>query len=150
MLMLISWLALRVKPGLGTLCNMMFVGPWVDLLRVQRWMPHYPGGLSGSVQFLVGLLIIGLASAVYLGAGLGAGPRDGFVLGLSRRLEKSLRATRIAVEVVVLGIAVWLGGAIGLGTVIFAVLMGPIMQAALRLFAVSHDPSPTWRMRPSP
>jgi uncharacterized membrane protein YczE len=88
---------------------------------------------------------MGLASAVYLGARRGAGPRDGFVLGLSMKVGRSLRATRIFVEVSVLVLAVWIGGPIGLGTIVFAVLMGPIMQTSLRLFRVSHDPSPSWR-----
>jgi len=140
-----SWLAMRVRPGIGTVCNMLLVGPWVDLLRVQPWIPFAPTGVSGTLQFILGLVIMGLASAVYLGARLGAGPRDGFVLGLSMKVGRSLRATRIFVEVSVLVLAVWIGGPIGLGTIVFAVLMGPIMQTSLRLFRVSHDPSPSWR-----
>jgi uncharacterized membrane protein YczE len=140
-----SWLAMRVRPGIGTVCNMLLVGPWVDLLRVQPWIPFTPTGVSGTVQFVLGLVVMGLASAVYLGARLGAGPRDGFVLGLSLKVGTSLRATRISVEVMVLVLAVLIGGPIGLGTVVFALLMGPIMQTFLRLFRVSHDPSPSWR-----
>ncbi len=144
LLILFSWLTLGVRPGFGTVCNMALVGPWIDVLRIQAWFPHATTRLLGSSQFLVGLLMMGLASAVYLGARLGAGPRDGFVLGLSRRLDWSLRATRIRIEVVVLLLALVIGGSIGLGTVLFALLMGPIMQGALKLFRVSHDPSPTY------
>ena len=139
-----SWLALSVRPGFGTVCNMLLVGPWIDLLRVQVWFPHATDRIFGSSQFLVGMLTLGLASAVYIGARLGAGPRDGFVLGLSRRSGVSIRATRIRVELGVLGLAILLGGSIGLGTVIFALLMGPIMQTALKMLRVSDDPSPSW------
>ena len=146
-LILVSWVSFRVRPGIGTVCNMLLVGPWVDLLRVQPVFPWAPGGVSGVIQFLVGILALGVATPVYLGARFGAGPRDGFVMGLSRRIEKSLRRTRIGVEVVVLTLGALLGGPIGLGTLLFAGLMGPTMQAGLRLFDVSHDPSPGSRAR---
>jgi uncharacterized membrane protein YczE len=122
---------------------MALVGPWIDLLRVQALFPQATSWVAGTSQFLVGLLVLGLGTAVYIGARMGAGPRDGFVLGLSRRSGRSVRRTRIEVELVVLGVALLMGGSIGLGTVLFALLMGPIMQTALRLFRVSHDPSPT-------
>ncbi len=144
LLILSSWLTLQVRPGVGTIFNMAVVGPWVVLLRVQSWCPHPSGLVLGTGQFLVGVLIMGLASAVYIGARLGAGPRDGFVLGLSRRSGWSLRGTRIRVELVVLGIALLIGGSIGLGTLLFAFLMGPSMQAAFKLFRVSKDPSPSF------
>ena len=85
---------------------------------------------------------MGLASSTYIGARLGAGPRDGFNMGLALRLNHSLRRTRITVELSVLGLAALVGGSIGLGTVIFALLMGPIMQASLQVFRVSPNPSP--------
>ncbi len=141
-LILCSWLSFRVRPGIGTVLNMLLVGPWVDVLRVQTLVPWMPGGVSGVLQFLAGILLLGLASAVYLGARLGAGPRDGFVMGLSRRLKKSLRGTRVGVELVVLVLGASIGGPLGLGTVLFALLMGPTMQAALRIGSVSTDPSP--------
>ena len=85
---------------------------------------------------------MGLATATYIGARMGAGPRDGLAMGLAQKVKRSLRVTRNSIEVTVLVIAFFLGGSIGLGTVIFAVLMGPTMQASLKLFRVSHDPSP--------
>ena len=143
LLIVSSWFAFGVRPGIGTVCNMAMVGPWIDLLRVQAWFPHATNRVAGSSQFLLGLLVLGLGTAVYIGACLGAGPRDGFVLGLSRKSGRSIRLTRIKVELVVLGVALLMGGSIGLGTVLFALLMGPIMQTSLRLLRVSHDPSPT-------
>ncbi|MHC5063726.1 MAG: YczE/YyaS/YitT family protein [Planctomycetota bacterium] len=145
LLIVFSLITLRVRPGIGTVCNMLFIGPWLDFLRTLDWFPRFAGGLPGTLQFLLGLCIMGLASAVYIGARLGAGPRDGFVMGLSIRLQKSLRAVRIGVELTVLLAAFFLGGTIGLGTVIFALLMGPIMQTALKIFRLSKDPSPSWR-----
>ena len=135
--------ALGVRPGIATICNMLTVGPWVDVLR-----PHLgfaSGALTGTAQFVVAIPVLGVATAVYIGATLGAGPRDGLAMGLSRRIGRSLRATRIGVEVTVLVIAALLGGSIGLGTLLFALLMGPTMQASLRLFSVSTDPSPRVR-----
>lgn len=145
LLIVFSRFALAVRPGLATVLNMLTVGPWIDLVR-----PHVafvePGlGVPGVVQFLVGIAVLGIATAVYIGARLGAGPRDGLVLGISIRIEKSVRASRIGVEVVVLIAAAILGGSIGLGTLLFAFLMGPTMQASLRLFRVSADPSPASR-----
>jgi uncharacterized membrane protein YczE len=144
-LIVVSWFTMRVRPGIGTVCNMLIIGPWVDVMRVQPWIPHDPGGALGIASFCAGLVLIGVASATYIGARLGAGPRDGFILAVSRKFGRSLRATRISIELVVLAVAFVIGGPIGLGTVLFAALMGPIMQASLRVFGVGHDPSPTWR-----
>ena len=146
LLILASAIALKVRPGIGTVCNMLIIGPWIDLFRSTDWLPRFAGGWPGTGQFVVGLVCMGIATAIYIGAQLGAGPRDGFVMGLSQRIERSLRQTRIGIEVVVLAAAFAIGGAIGWGTLIFAVLMGPIMQASLKVFRVSHDPSPSWQV----
>lgn len=143
-LIVFSALFLKVRPGIGTVCNMLFIGPWVDFFRAQAWCPRFAEGWPGTGQFLVGVAILGISTAIYIGAQLGAGPRDGFAMGLSRRIEKSLRGTRIGIEVVVLGAAFLVGGPIGWGTLLFALLMGPTMQGSLKLFGVGHDPSPVW------
>lgn len=140
-----SSLVLAVRPGIATIFNMLVIGPWVDVLR-----PHVGfavGDITGTIQFVGGILVMGIGTAVYIGASLGAGPRDGLAMGLSRRIGRSLRASRIGIEITVLAAAAMLGGSIGLGTLIFAVLMGPTMQGSLKLFAVSHDPSPRYRRR---
>jgi hypothetical protein len=142
-LIVFSSLVLAVRPGVATICNMLIIGPWVDVLR-----PHVgfaQGDVTGVIQFVGGILVMGIGTAIYIGARLGAGPRDGLAMGLSRRIGRSLRASRIGIEVTVLLAAAGLGGSIGLGTLIFAVLMGPTMQGSLKLFAVSHDPSPRYR-----
>ena len=141
-LIVFSRMAFSVRPGIATVLNMLLIGPWVDLMR-----PHVAfadGFGQGVVQFMVAIPILGVGTAVYIGASLGAGPRDGLAMGLSRTIGRSLRASRIGVEVTVLVVAAGLGGSIGWGTLIFAILMGPTMQASLRLFRVSHDPSPTY------
>lgn len=143
LLIVFSRLALSVRPGVATVCNMLIVGPWVDLLRAQSWFPEAGGVSEGSVQFVSGVFVMGVGTAIYLGARLGAGPRDGLTMGLSRKVGRSLRLTRNSIEGAVLLLAAVLGGSIGLGTLIFAVLIGPTMQAGLKLFTVAHDPSPT-------
>ena len=144
MLIIFSGFALSVKPGVATICNMLVVGPWVNLLREQVWFPIQSGVGLGTVQFVIGIVVMGLATALYIGARMGAGPRDGLAMGLARRVARSLRITRNGVEITVLAIAFFLGGSIGLGTVLFAVLMGPTMQLSLKLFGVSQDPSPSF------
>jgi uncharacterized membrane protein YczE len=142
LLIVFSRLLLGVRPGLATICNMLTVGPWIDLMREVSWFPTAPTYALGIVQFVGGILVLGLATAVYIGARLGAGPRDGLVMGLSRKIDRSLRMTRNSVEITVLIVAALLGGSIGLGTVLFAGLIGPTMQVSLKIFSVSHDPSP--------
>ena len=149
LLILFSALVLSVRPGIATVLNMLIIGPWVDVLRAQSWFPRADGGVAGTVQFLIGIGVLGLGTAVYIGARLGAGPRDGLAMGLSRRIERSLRGTRVGIEVGVLAMAALLGGPIGLGTLLFAILMGPTMQASLKLFRVSHDPSPQFGRAPA-
>ncbi len=148
LLIVFSAVLLSVRPGIATVCNMLIIGPWIDLLRAQFWFPAFAGGLPGLVQFLCGIGVLGLATAVYIGARMGAGPRDGLAMGLARRLDRSLRFARNGVELTVLALAATLGGPIGLGTVLFAVLMGPTMQTSLRIFGVSHDPSPALSAEP--
>ena len=126
------------KPGLGTLLNMIVVGPWVDLFTAQAWFPAAENAITGSVQFLIGVSFVGLASGLYITAGLGAGPRDGLVLGLARTLHLSVRKVRAGLELLVLIIGFLLGGAVGFGTVLFALLIGPLMQFSLRLFGTGE------------
>jgi len=147
LLIVINRLVLAVRPGVATICNMLIIGPWVDVLRPHVSFFDPAVGLPGTVQFLGGILVLGVATAVYIGADLGAGPRDGLTMGLSRRIKKSLRASRVGVEVTVLIAAALMGGSIGLGTLLFALLMGPTMQASLRIFAVPSDPSPRLRTK---
>jgi uncharacterized membrane protein YczE len=139
-LIAVSFLALRVRPGLATVLNMLLVGPWVDFYRAQPWLPNAEGWLWGVGQFMVGVVLVGLASGLYIAARFGAGPRDGFVLGLSLKLNLSIRLTRSGLELLVLGVGFLLGGPPGLGTVLFALTVGYFMQRFLRLFRYQHGP----------
>lgn len=132
----IAWAAARVKPGPGTIANMIFIGVFIDLL-----MPHVAQPRGFPVQlamFVLGTLLVGPATAIYLKAGLGAGPRDGLMLGLSRITSRSVRLIRTVIELSALGAGALMGGQVGLGTLIFAFGVGPVVQASLRLFRVSH------------
>lgn len=129
----LAWWWTGQRPGLGTFINMLLVGPWVDVFRA-GWMPAPQAWLPGMTQFLVGLSLVGMGSGLYITAELGAGPRDGFVLGLARKLRRSVRRTRAFLEFTVLALGYLMGGTVGAGTVAFALLIGPLMQFFLRLF----------------
>jgi uncharacterized membrane protein YczE len=136
---LVLWVPLRQRPGPGTVANVLLVG-WV----AHALLPHWSPARSGPAQ--VGLLALGLAlfalgQGLYLSADLGPGPRDGLMTGLSRRFGWSIRVARTAVEATALLIAVGLGGSLGLGTVIFAATMGPMVQVTMRWFGFAERAS---------
>jgi len=143
-IIVLSYVAARIKPGAGTVANMICIGTFIDWL-----MPHMPVFRGWAVQvavFGLGVLLEGLATRVYIGAGLGAGPRDGLMLGLSRITGRSIRLVRTRIEVTVLAAGALLGGKLGLGTVIFALGIGPAVQFFFRLFGepgkTPYGPSP--------
>lgn len=125
----------QINMGLGTLLNMTLIGLWTDAFLAQPWFPEPQQFIVGLVVFLIGLALNGLATGLYITAGLGAGPRDGFALALAQRLGRSVRLARTGVEITVLLTGMLLGGTAGVGTVFFALLIGPFMQTALRLLA---------------
>lgn len=137
----LAWTTTGERPGPGTVVNMLSIGPVVDAVRASGAVPAPEGLAVGTAQFLVGLAIIGLGTGAYITARFGAGPRDMFMLGLSRRLGIEVRRARTTIEVGVLIIGVALGGAVGLGTVLFAVLIGPVVQATLRLWGPRPVPT---------
>jgi len=130
----LAWFWTGERPGLGTLVNMVSVGPLVDLFRGLPVMPAPEAWPIGLAQFIVGLLIIALATGAYITARFGAGPRDMFMLGLSQKLGFTVRRTRTLIEITVLLCGILLGGSVGLGTVLFAVAIGPTVQTTLRIF----------------
>ena len=137
---LLLWVPLRQRPGLGTVSNVVVIGLAVDLgLAVLTT----PSSLVLQVLLLVGGVVAnGLAGAVYIGSQFGAGPRDGLMTGLARRTGASLRLVRTGIEVVVLGTGFLLGGTVGLGTVLYAVAIGPLVQLFLPHVAVRLDARP--------
>ncbi|MFE9744633.1 YitT family protein [Saccharothrix saharensis] len=137
---LLCWIPLRQRPGVGTVSNVVVIGVAVDVTLAI--LPN-PTDLLPRILFLTaGIVLNGLAAAVYIGARLGPGPRDGLTTGFCARTGTSLRLVRTVVEVTVLAIGWLLGGTIGVGTVLYAVTIGPLTQAFLPLVTwVSERPA---------
>ncbi len=133
-LLIVSIVFAKVRPGLGTVLNMLVIGPWVDVFLGMPGFPTAHGPWDGAALFGIGLVLTGLATGLYLTAGLGAGPRDGFALALAKLLEIPVRRARTMVEIVVFTTGWALGGTVGVGTIAFALAIGPLMQSSLRLF----------------
>lgn len=126
---LLLWVPLREKPGVGTVANAVLIGLFTDL-----WLAVLPdpGALSWSVGYVAfGIVLNGLATALYIGSQLGRGPRDGLMTGLARVTGRSLRLVRTGIEVAVVVVGYALGGVLGWATLAFAVLIGPLVQAFL-------------------
>ena len=131
---LVAWIPLRETPGIGTISNALVVGFSADgtLALLDR-----PDGLPARVALMVGgVVLCGIASALYIGAQLGRGPRDGLMTGLHRRTGRSLRLVRTALEVAVVLVGLLLGGVAGIGTVLYALAIGPLTQLLLPAFTV--------------
>lgn len=133
-LVLLLWIPLRQMPGFGTLANAVMVGVFADIgLALIPAFSH----LGGQIAMLAGAVVLnGIASACYIGARLGPGARDGLMTGLARRTGWSVRLSRTLIEVVVLGVGWLLGGSVGVGTVVYALAIGPVVQLLLPLFTV--------------
>ena len=137
--LLLLWIPLRQRPGIGTIMNAVEIGLVVNLTKPIVGEPdHIVGRLA---LMFAGLVIVGFGSAIYIGSGLGAGPRDGLMLGLSER-GISIRLARTVIEITVLVTGIVLGGPIGLGTVAFALGIGPIVQVLLPRFDLRTRTSP--------
>lgn len=132
---LIIALALREQIGWGTLANILSIGPWLNLFL--DWIGTPRENLPLQIgMFLLGVLIQGVATAVYIGVEAGAGPRDSLMLAIHRTTGVSIRLARGAIEAIVVLVGWLLGGPLGVGTVVFALLIGPSVQWAFRLFKV--------------
>lgn len=132
LLVLLAWIPLRQRPGVGTVANIALVALAVDAVL---WTVPQPASLAVRVPMLVGAVVLnGLATAIYVGARLGPGPRDGLMTGLSARTGWSIRLVRTGIEVTVLVVGWLLGGTVGVGTVLYALGIGPLIQFFLRYF----------------
>ncbi|GAA1938593.1 membrane protein [Brevibacterium antiquum] len=139
-LVLLIWIPLKQQPGLGTVLNALLIGPSLDLTRL--FLPQ-PEELWWNIALLVGGIILnGVASAMYIGSQFGPGPRDGLMTGLSRATGKSIRLVRTLIEVSVVIVGWLLGGVFGIGTALYAVGIGPITQFLLPTFTVELRPRP--------
>lgn len=134
---LLAWIPLKQWPGLGTIANVLLIGLGLDLFL---WLIPDVHGLGWQILTLVGAIVInGLGGALYIGCHFGPGPRDGLMTGLHLRTGKSIRLLRTIIEVCVLGIGWLLGGPVGVGTVAYALLIGPATQFFFRYTTVRLD-----------
>jgi uncharacterized membrane protein YczE len=134
---LLLWFPLRQRPGVGTVANVVVIAVSVDVALA---LLPAPKGLTAQVVLLVGGVVLnGVASAAYIGARLGPGPRDGLMTGLAARTGWSIRWVRTGIEVAVLGVGWLLGGTVGVGTVLYALAIGPLTQAFLPWFTVGQQ-----------
>jgi uncharacterized membrane protein YczE len=137
LVVLLAWIPLRQMPGLGTVANTLLLGPFADLSLALIDAPH---GLAMQCLYMLGgVVACAAATALYVGAQLGPGPRDGLMTGLARRSGWSIRSVRTAIEITVLAVGVLLGGPVGVGTVVFALGVGPLTQFFLRYLVVPLD-----------
>ncbi len=129
LVVLLLWIPLRQRPGFGTVLNALLVGPFMEIgllyidtpdTLVQRWL-----------VFLTGVLMLAIASGLYIGAGFGSGPRDGLMTGANKRFGWPIWIVRTSIEVTVLLIGWALGGNFGLGTIVFAFGIGPLVHRTI-------------------
>lgn len=135
LLALAAAVLLGEKIGWGTVGNMLFIGPWLDLFL--RFIPPVRENIILQlILVLSSIMLVGLASAVYIGVDAGAGPRDSLMLGVKRKTGWPLRRARGVIEILVLSIGWLLGGPVGIGTVIFSLLVGGAVQLGFRVLGV--------------
>jgi len=148
---LLLWIPLRQWPGLGTIANAVIIGLVTDVALAVLTQPAALGWRAGLL--VGGVVLNGLAGAMYIGSQFGAGPRDGLMTGLVRRTGRSIRLVRTSLEVVVLALGWLLGGVVGVGTVVYALAIGPLVQLFLPPLTVALPPvqlrtvSGAWRSR---
>ncbi|MFI9239898.1 YitT family protein [Streptomyces sp. NPDC053079] len=131
---LLLWIPLRQRPGLGTLSNVLLIGLVID---ATLGLTPAPTSLWARIPLLLfSIVLCGVATGLYISPRFGPGPRDGLMTGLHRRTGRSVRLVRTCIEVVVLATGFALGGSVGVGTVLYAVGIGPLAQFFLRVFAL--------------
>lgn len=136
-LVLLLWIPLRQKPGIGTVSNIVVISVTVDAVRAV--LPDQSMLVWQILMMVGGIVLNAVATAVYVGTRLGPGPRDGLMTGLHARTGWSVRLVRTGIEVVVLACGWLLGGTVGVGTVLYALSIGPLTQALLPLATWSQD-----------
>ena len=138
-MVLLLWLPLRQAYGLGTLLNAVIIGVVIDLTGVA--LAEAASTSLAWVMLIGGVVLIGIASGLYIGANLGPGPRDGLMTGIAKR-GPSIRLTRAVIEITVLILGWFLGGTFGIGTIVFALAIGPLVHYFLPRWDISPHPMP--------
>jgi uncharacterized membrane protein YczE len=134
---LLMWIPIKQKPGIGTLINGVSIGPFADWSK--PLMPNLEGFWANAIFLIVGLVVIAIGSGLYISAHLGGGPRDGLMVGLTRVTGWPFWVVRTIGEATVLTTGFFLGGTVGLGTALFAIGIGFLLQHSMRIFG--FDPS---------
>jgi uncharacterized membrane protein YczE len=133
MIVLLDWV-FGERVGLGTICNMLFIGIFMDFLMINHIVPTFNNIVIRIIMMILGMFIIGIASYFYIGAGLGSGPRDGLMLALTKKTNKSVRLIRNCIEFIVLVVGYFLGGTVGFGTLIMVIGGGYFVQFVFKIF----------------
>lgn len=136
LLILILALFLGVKPGLGTVLNMFFIGQWVDVIRVLNFVPTAEpigGVIAQAVWVIASIFILGLGCGLYIKAGLGAGPRDSFMLALVRKTGWRVATCRGVLEISACGVGWLMGGPVGVATIVIALGIGPAVELGFKI-----------------
>ncbi|WP_435284257.1 YczE/YyaS/YitT family protein [Streptomyces koelreuteriae] len=131
---LLTWIPLRQRPGLGTVSNVLVIGMAMD--ATLALVPDARGLAVRVTLMVAGIVLNGAATGLYIAARFGPGPRDGLMTGLHQRTGVSIRVVRTAIEFTVVATGFALGGTVGIGTLLYAVSIGPLAQLFLRVFAV--------------
>ncbi|QEO09157.1 YczE/YyaS/YitT family protein [Protaetiibacter larvae] len=131
---LLLWIPIRQKPGVGTVLNVLLIGPSAQLGL--GWIPQQDSPVLQGLMFAGGLVLLAIATGLYVGARLGPGPRDGLMTGLHARTGWPIWVVRTGIEVAVLTIGWLLGGQVGIGTLAFALLIGPMVGVTIPLLRV--------------
>lgn len=140
---MLLWIQLRQRPGFGTVSNAIVVGLMIDVALIV--LPA-PSELPVRITFLIsGIVLNGIATGLYIGAGMGPGPRDGLMTGWAARSGRSIRLVRTMIEISVLLIGWALGGTVGIGTAAYALAIGPLAQIFIPLFTIGRASTPAPR-----
>ena len=133
-LVLFLWVPLRETPGIGTILNAILIAISLDVM--EPFIPEQTDLIPQIIQASIGIILVGVGSALYLTANLGPGPRDGWMTGVQKKTNWPIGRVRIGIEIIVLSIGIALGGTFGLGTLLFAIGIGPAISMCLGV--VSH------------
>ena len=128
-LVLFFWIPLRELPGIGTILNIILISLAIDVM--EPYIPEQTERVPAILQAAIGIILVGIGSAFYLTANLGPGPRDGWMTGIQKRTDWPIGRVRISIEILVLSLGVLLGGTFGIGTIMFALGIGPIVAICL-------------------
>lgn len=138
-IVLLLWIPIRQKPGVGTVLNILLIGPAADIGLAVIPQQHEPA--LQALLFAGGLTLLAVATGLYVGARLGPGPRDGLMTGIHARFGWKIWIARTGIEVTVLTVGWLLGGQVGIGTLAFALLIGPMVGVTLPFFRVPEAPA---------